>query len=84
VTFNPLQPHSNRVRIDIAGLNGIACPSTGMCVAADRHGRVVTGAPGGHWTVTPLKGAGRLQAVSCYSTSVCVAVDSAGHAFVGR
>jgi len=64
-------------------LASISCPSTGLCVALDTAGHLVTstdpsgGAPA--WQVSNLTKAGLdLTGISCPSVSLCVAVDANG------
>jgi hypothetical protein len=67
-------------------LYGVSCPSSGLCVAVDRAGNVVTSTnpTGGEsaWTVTDVDGApldgAPLDGVSCPGTGLCVAVDWSG------
>src|ERR1019366_8664802 len=74
---------SSRRATPPAGLSGVSCPSSSLCVAVDGAGDVVTSvAPtaGAHaWAVTNVDGLNALSAVSCPSTSLCVAVDRAGN-----
>jgi len=68
-------------------LSGIDCPSTGLCVAVDDSGNVVTSTnpTGGAsaWTVTKIDSYfmanNILEGISCPSTSLCVAVDGNGN-----
>jgi hypothetical protein len=64
------------------GLNGVSCPSSGLCVAVDWAGDVVTStnptAATPTWTVTSVDGSNELRGVSCPSSGLCVAVDNAG------
>ena len=64
-------------------LEGVSCPSSGLCVAVDRGGNVVTSTnpTGGAtaWTVTHVDGSNGLDSVSCPSSGLCVAVDDAGN-----
>jgi hypothetical protein len=65
-----------------AFLSGLSCPTTGLCVAVDTNGNVITSTnpTGGAaaWTVTHVDGVNPILAVSCPTTSFCVAVDEAG------
>jgi hypothetical protein len=68
-------------------LSGIDCPSTGLCVAVDDSGNVVTSTNpiGGAsaWTVTKIDSYfmanNILEGISCPSTGLCVAVDINGN-----
>lgn len=66
----------------VAGLSGVSCPSTSLCVAVDGGGVVVTSTnpTGGAtaWSVASLEGGIGLDSVSCASVSLCVAGDSNG------
>jgi hypothetical protein len=63
-------------------LLGVSCPSSGLCVAVDGAGDVVTSTnpTGGAaaWTVTDVDGSNYLNGVSCPSSGLCVAVDNNG------
>src|ERR1700693_3636342 len=70
-------------------LEGVSCPTSGLCVAVDELGNVVTSSnpQGGAaaWTVTHVdftkdaqSQATNLSAVSCPSGDLCVAVDFSG------
>jgi hypothetical protein len=66
------------------GINGISCPSNGLCVAVDGQSHVISttnpGAGASAWHVTTVEqGDGILFGVSCPSTDFCVAVDSGGN-----
>jgi hypothetical protein len=58
----------------------ISCPSSSLCVAVDRTGRVLSGDPlgGSGWNARSIAGAGALDSVSCASAALCVAVDESG------
>jgi hypothetical protein len=64
-------------------LKGVSCPSSGLCVAVDQSGNVVTSSnpTGGAaaWTVTHVDGFNSLSGVSCPSSGLCVAVDQSGN-----
>ncbi len=77
-------------------LTTIACPSTSLCVAADRSGNIVTSTdPAGGaatWSVAHVDNnteecyettvcSATVQAISCPSTSFCAAMDTAGYVF---
>jgi Bacterial Ig-like domain (group 3) len=68
-------------------LEGVSCPSSGLCVAVDQFGNVVTSSnpTGGAaaWTVTHVDGINSLAGVSCASSSLCVAVDRSGNVVTG-
>jgi hypothetical protein len=68
-------------------LNGVSCPSSGLCVAVDGSGNVVTSSnpTGGAaaWTVTNVDGTNILKGVSCPSSGLCVAVDEGGNVVTG-
>jgi hypothetical protein len=63
-------------------LDGVSCPSGGLCVAVDAFGNVVTSTDptdgAGAWVLANVDRANRVWSVSCTSESLCVAVDSAG------
>jgi YVTN family beta-propeller protein len=64
-------------------LNGVSCPSTGLCVAVGTDGSVAistdpTDGSSANWTVTQVDGAA-LNAVSCPSMSLCALVDDNGN-----
>jgi photosystem II stability/assembly factor-like uncharacterized protein len=66
----------------IAGLQGIACPTTSTCFAvgtdtaeADGSGVITTSDGGATWTqLTAPTGAGALEAIACANVTTCVAV----------
>jgi hypothetical protein len=64
-------------------LNSVSCPASGLCVAVDNGGNVVTSTnPTGWasaWTVTDVDGSNLLFGVSCPSIGLCVAVDWSGN-----
>jgi hypothetical protein len=64
-------------------LSGVSCPSSGLCVAVDLDGDVVTSTnpTGGAtaWKVTHVDGTNELSGVSCPSSGLCVAVDQGGN-----
>jgi hypothetical protein len=75
-----------------AQLATIACPSTSLCVAADRSGNVITSTdPTGGTAAWHVSHVDRnegcspqqcsLNTVACPSTSFCAATDSAGYVF---
>src|SRR4029077_19109748 len=61
----------------------VSCPSSGLCVAVDNGGNVVTSSnpTGGAaaWTVTHVDGSNFLVGVSCPSSGLCVAVVQVGN-----
>jgi hypothetical protein len=63
-------------------IQGVSCLSSGLCVAVDDGGDVVTTpnalATSPVWTVTHVDTNRRLSAVSCPGSGLCVAVDNAG------
>lgn len=63
-------------------LDGVSCPSSGLCVGVDAFGNVVTSTEptggAGTWILVNVDGGNRIWGVSCTSAPVCVAVDSAG------
>jgi hypothetical protein len=72
-----------------AGLEGVSCLSTGLCVAGDSRGDVVTSTnpTGGAnaWTQpADIDGTNQLMGVSCASATLCVAVDYVGNIVVGE
>ena len=61
--------------------NGISCPTTTLCVAADNTGHVlVSTTPGtltsASWPALDIDGTTHVTAVSCPTASLCAAVDS--------
>jgi hypothetical protein len=62
--------------------SSISCPSTTLCVAADRFGNIATAtnpwSPSASWTVTHVDSA-KLESVSCWSPTQCAAADEAGN-----
>lgn len=68
-------------------VHGVSCPSSGLCVAVDDSGNVVTSSnpTGGAaaWRVTNVDGTNSLRAVSCPSIALCFAVDSLGNVLIG-
>jgi hypothetical protein len=64
-------------------LSGIACPSTGLCVAVDQRGTIIastapsTATPAWHVVGTSPSGL-PFAAVACPSSSLCVAVGESG------
>ena len=66
---------------------GPSCPSSGLCVAVDNRGNLVTSSnpTGGAaaWTVTDVDGSNGLDGVSCPSSGLCVAVDQSGDVVTG-
>ena len=71
----------------INAILGISCPSTGLCVATDEDGNVLTSTnpTGGEeedWAAPVSIDPGHpLEKVSCPTTTFCVAVDGYGDAF---
>jgi hypothetical protein len=69
-------------------LDGVSCPSAGLCVAVDHAGNVVTStdptAGGDAWSTAPLESTGydRLGGVSCPSSTLCVIGDYAKTLYV--
>jgi hypothetical protein len=65
-------------------LNAIACPSRGLCIAADSAGRVLAStapASGGSSAWKPVASASSaIASLACASMTLCVAVDTGGHA----
>ncbi len=63
-------------------LQGVACPSTSQCTAADSAGQVVTfdpstrDAPTQTPRLTPIDASQSLEGVACPSTSQCTAFDN--------
>jgi hypothetical protein len=73
---------SDPLAVDLAPLNAISCPSTGLCVAIDRAGGILwsthpTG-PAGDWHLDDVDLGNELTGISCPSTALCVAVDAVG------
>ena len=66
-------------------LNGVSCPTSGLCVALDQSGDVITSTKpttgAAAWKVTHLGGS--LNAVSCPTRDFCVAVGYGGLLGVG-
>ncbi len=71
-----------------AGMSGISCPSTSLCVAVDGDGGVfVTTDPAAAnptWTDTSIDDGTLLAGVSCLSDALCVAVEANGKALVSH
>jgi len=71
----------------INAILSISCPSTGLCVATDEDGNVLTstdptGDEEGDWSVPVSIDPGHpLEQVACPTTTFCVAVDGYGDAF---
>jgi len=67
----------------------LSCPSSGVCVAMDASGNVVTSSnPAGGATAWTLTNAGvdafnYVSGVSCPSSGLCVAVDRSGNVVTG-
>ncbi len=63
-------------------LDGVSCASSGLCVAVDAFGNVVTSTDPtggmGAWVRAGVDGSNRVWGVSCTPGPLCVAVDSAG------
>jgi len=63
-------------------LDGVSCPSAGLCVAVDAFGNVVTSTEptGGAatWVLANVDAGNRIYGLSCMSGPLCVAVDGAG------
>lgn len=61
-------------------LQGVACPSTTICVAVGQssNAQLAERRSGGRWSIqnTPILRASQLAAVSCPSTTMCTAVGS--------
>src|SRR5437773_2118884 len=70
-------PNSNGPR-----LVGVSCPTSGLCVAVDSDGNIITSTKptGGAtaWTAVHVGSANYLTGVSCPSISLCVAVGASG------
>jgi hypothetical protein len=63
-------------------VNALACPSTGLCVAAAGHQILTSTNPtggAGAWTAAVIDPTQSLASVSCPSTSLCVAGDTGGN-----
>lgn len=60
-------------------VNGIACPTAGLCVAVTEFGGIFT-SPGtaGPWTARLTLRQERFQDVSCATTTMCIAVTTSG------
>ncbi len=69
--------------VDSSPIDAMACPSTRLCVAVDRAGRVLwsTNPAGGSrtWLAARVDGGNALTGIACPSTGLCVAVDGAGN-----
>jgi len=69
--------------VDTQPIDSMACPSTVLCVAVDRAGRVLwsTDPAGGPraWATADVDGTTEMTSISCPSTTLCVAVDGAGN-----
>jgi hypothetical protein len=78
---SPFIPPSNPV-ISGRQIQGVSCPSTGLCVAVTDQGNIYSSTqptgPASAWRVTPIEEGGgntHLEGVSCPSASLCVAVS---------
>ena len=64
-------------------LSSVSCPGSGLCVAVDNSGNVVTSSnpTGGPvaWTVTKVDASNSLFGVSCPSSGFCAVVDNDGN-----
>ncbi len=69
--------------VDTQPIDSMACPSTALCVAVDRGGRVLWSTDPARgpraWAVADVDGGREITGVSCPSTTLCVAVDAAGN-----
>jgi hypothetical protein len=66
-------------------LDGIACPTTKLCIAIDTLGNAVRLNPRGtHSKLEAIDAGNALHGIACPSASECVAVDSAGRALIGN
>jgi hypothetical protein len=70
---------------ELAGLTGMACPSSTLCVAVDNFGNVLTSTDptggAGAWQSLRLPGAGRFNGftgIACPTTGFCIA-SAAGY-----
>ncbi len=74
--------------VDSAPIDAMACPSTGLCVAVDRAGKVLwsTNPAGGSstWLAATVDGGNELTGIACPSTGLCVAVDGAGNVITSQ
>jgi hypothetical protein len=63
------------------GIEGLACVSGSLCVAANQAGGVLTSSDGGAsgWQLSNVDGNAHINAVSCPSVSLCIAVDRIGN-----
>ncbi|HET9198510.1 MAG TPA: hypothetical protein VFN92_09690 [Solirubrobacterales bacterium] len=61
-----------------ASLNGISCPSTGLCVTASAGQIITSESPGssGSWNAVTAGSGLPITSISCPSVSACVAVDN--------
>jgi hypothetical protein len=63
----------------------VSCPTTGLCVAVDLAGDVITSTnpTGGAsaWTATRIDEAKDLESISCPTTAFCAATDFSGNIF---
>ncbi len=89
ISTNPTAPiptWSAPIRIDSAGagLSGVSCVGTSLCVAVTENGYVTITtnptAPAPTWSAPRSIDTTALTGISCPSTSLCVAVDSTGAA----
>src|SRR5665213_492266 len=68
---------------EATNLGAVSCPTTGLCIAVDISGNVVTSSnpTGGAtaWALTKVDGSNQLVSVSCPSTNLCVAGDTYGN-----
>lgn len=70
-------------------LNGISCPTSSFCAAADSNGNVVVSSDASagasaHWVVETTPAGDTLSSVSCPSASFCAAVDQNGNVVTSK
>jgi hypothetical protein len=74
--------------VDITAIDAMACPSTRLCLAVDRSGKVLwsTHPAGGSrtWLAAKVDGGNELTGIACPSTGLCVAVDGAGNVITSQ
>ena len=70
-------------RIEVRALNGVACPSTSLCLAVDDAGRVLASSDprSDAWGVEAALGAVALTAIACPTAGFCIAGDDTGGLF---
>lgn len=71
-------------RVDATALSGLSCVPSGVCVAIDQAGDVLTYDDSTWAAPLAVPNSHLLISVDCTSSSFCMALDKEGHAFVSR